>query len=259
MLSTDRAYVEREWRGHCDPAGPADPARPPLPAADVDLAPFLRDIIPGERGQPWTGRSPDLADHFRRIEPEFRESPRIAHLTACAIVCLRRNSHQPEALTLFRRILAEAGPEVAKTLSSRWLASVCDTVVDTSDSDLDRAVALTGTIFISTVKIAETELRLYRPQRPWPPATRLRHGGEIYDGVQTLWTVGRGDVDNMFLRIERGLRIASPVTPVVEQMIHRALESDTFLNRIIGTTGRARLPIAPKDKLEALKRILRTL
>lgn len=254
MTATDDlASIHAAWPGYFGDAPNA------LPAPDTDLAPFLRDIIPGLAEAPWTGRAAVLSDHFRRIEPEFRTRPRIAHLMACVITCLRRDPANAVACALFGRMTAETGPQIASALNSRWLVSVCDTIIDTSNDDTDRALALAGTMFVAALKIAETELRLYRPARPWPPKTRLRHGGEIYDGVQTLWTEGAGDVENLFTRIERGLRVASPAAPFVRELVDRAIEGNTAINRIIGTTGQKRLPIAPAEKIAALKEIMRGL
>lgn len=156
-------------------------------------------------------------------------------------------------------MLSEEGSEVALALNSRWLTSICDTVVDTADNDTDRAAGLIGVIFVNTIKMGETDLRLYRPARDWPPTARMRHGGEIYDGVQTLWTGTRGDVDNIFMRIERGLEINSSVKPVLEQLIFRAIEGDNFVGRIIGLTGRPQLPIVPPRRLARLARVMKGL
>lgn len=253
----DRLYVERAWQSYLDRDAAADSTVPPLPDSQVDLAPFTRDIIPGERGKVWMGRAKDLVDHFAGIEPEFRGTPRIAHLTACTIVYLRRDPGSATARALFWRLLTECGPVLTEVLNSRWLTSICDTVIDIADRDVDRAAALVGTLFINTLKLAETERRLYLPQRPWPPQTRLRAGGEIYDGVQPVYTVTHGDLDNLFDRIARGLQIDSPVVPIVQQLIYRAIEGDNVVNRIISLKGQEKRPLAPQDTLEALSKIMR--
>lgn len=255
----DKLYVQRAWGGYLDRGAASDSAVPPLPDSQVDLAPFTRDIIPGERGKVWMGRAKDLVDHFAAIEPEFRGAPRVAHLTACTIVSLRRDPGSAMARALFWRLLTECGPVLTEVLNSRWLTSICDTVIDIADRDVDRAAALVGTLFISTLKLAETERRLYLPQRPWPPRTRLRAGGEIYDGVQPVYTVTHGDLDNLFNRVERGLQIDSPVAPIVQQLVYRAIEGDNVVNRIVSLKGQEKRPLAPKDALEALARIMRGL
>ncbi|MBA4490090.1 hypothetical protein [Paracoccus sp. S1E-3] len=256
--SRDRAAVARSWRRYFDPQ-PGDAAELPLPDPEVDLGPFLRDIIPGTAQRPWMGRNRDLAAHFAGIEVEFLGSPRIAHVLACTIVCLRRDAENPVARRIFWRILTEMGPEVAVMLNSRWLTSICDTVVDIAENDLDRAAALMGTLFINTLKIAETERRLYLPARPWPPQTRLRSGGHIYDGVQTIYTVTPGDVAGLLDRIERGLQLDTPLRPVLIELIHRAIEGDNCVNRIISLTGQPKRPLAPAEALAAVKKIMERL
>ena len=256
--TNNRAYVARVWPRDVDPQAGAG-AEMPLPDPEVDLGPFLRDIIPGTPQTPWMGRSPNLAAHFAGIEGEFRGSPRIAHVLACTIVCLRRDAENPAARRIFWRILTEIGPDVAAVLNSRWLTSICDTVVDIAESDLDRAAALMGTLFINTLKIAETERRLYLPDRPWPPRTRLRSGGQIYDGVRTIYTVTTGDMTGLLDRIERGLQIDTPLRPILTELIHRAIEGDNCMSRMVSLTGQPKRPLAPAAALAALREIMQKL
>jgi len=227
-----------------------------LPAPDVSLAAFLARTVPGTPQPPWTGRAARLHVHFQRLQPEFAGRPYLALLCACTIVCLRRDAGDRRALTLFRRMLAETGPELAAAMNSRWLASICDTVVDTADNDTDRAAGMIGSVFVSTLKLAETEIRLYHPPRPWPPQARLRAGGEIGDGLQTLFTPTSGDIDNILTRIERGLQIASPLRPILTALFDRALAQDSFLSRMVSLSGQARLPLAPAERVDRLRRIM---
>ena len=99
--------------------------------------------------------------------------------------------------------------------------------------------------------------RSAQPEMPYQK--RLRPGGKIYDDVQSLWTEGMGDVENIFDRIDRGLTVRSSVTPVLKQLISRAVEGSTFINRIISTTGQKRLPMAPEETLKQLRDIMRSL
>lgn len=131
-----------------------------LPSPDVDLAILAEAVVPGIPEKGWTQRKRDLRDHFQHLEPEFAGKPRICHLLACTIVVLRRDAQNPVATRLFRRIVREHA-EIATHLNSRWLTSVCDTLVDVADNDLDRVLGLTGTLFSNSMKLIETEIRLF--------------------------------------------------------------------------------------------------
>lgn len=227
-----------------------------LPAPDAALDPFFAEIVPGEPGPPWPSRAKHLKTHFRKIEAEFRGRPRAAHLTACTIARLRRAPEDAEARALFLRLAVERAEDLSPLLNSRWLVSVCDTVVDVSPVEADRSLAFAGSLFVYALKIAETELRLYRPPAPWPPRKRLKHGGEIYDGVNTLWNEGPGDVEAMMTRIDRALEAQSPMRHHVLQIIDRAIEHSTTINRIFSLTGRARLPMAAPEKVREIARLL---
>lgn len=252
LSETCDAAVSAAWPGlFTDRTG-----APLLPDPRTDLAPFFAAIVPGKPGPPWPSRDRDIRQHFRKIEVEFRGGPRIVHLTACTIVRLRRAPEDGAALALFRRLTTEHSEALSALLNSRWLVSVCDTVVDTSEIEADRSLAFAGALFVYALKIAETELRLYRPPADWPPRKRLKHGGEIYDGINTLWNEGPGDVGNMLSRIERALAAQSPMRHFVQQIVDRALEHDTTINRILGLTGQPRLPMAAPEKVRALRRLL---
>jgi len=66
-----------------------------LPSDDVDLTPFAQDIVSGIPKSTWPGRSKNLVEHFQKLLPECIGQSRIAHLTACCIVTIRRSRPTP--------------------------------------------------------------------------------------------------------------------------------------------------------------------
>lgn len=225
--------------------GPTPSAALPVPG--VDLVPFTRDIIPGTPAPTWSGRARNLMTHFRALEPEFATRPRIGHLLACVIVVLRRIPDQPDARALFHRITRDHGTVTAQAINLRWLAAVCDTMMDIGKTPEDRALAMTGSVITNLVKLVETERRMFTPHTPWPPKASLRQGGPLFDGMISYW-VGKGDmIDNLLQRIEKITTTDSPAAPFVTEILNRLFENDTTLARIYGMQGRNAPGRAPRE------------
>lgn len=230
-----------------------------LPHRDTPLAPFAVAIIPGTAERTWTGRHKNPVAHFRALEPEFGGSTRLAHLLACCCVVLRRDPANGRARHFFDRITAGHGAEVAAASNLRWLTSVCDTFMDVSDSPLNRSVAMTGTLLANTIKIAETERRMFSPRRPWPPKKSFIRGGALFDGVIAYW-VGNGDmIENMIERCLRTLPPESPAAPFVRAIIERCFAHDTALGRILSVQDGRSFPLATDAQIAAARRAMRDL
>ena len=249
-----------QWRSYFSGDVPDDaPFRRALPARDALLQPFADCVIPGTADRTWTGRHKNPIAHFRALEPEFGGSTRLAHLLACCIVVLRRDPENGRARHLFRRITAEHGAAVAAASNLRWLTSVCDTFMDVAESPLDRSVAMTGTLLANTIKIAETERRMFSPKRPWPPQKTFFRGGALFDGVIAYW-VGNGDmIDNMIERCLRTLPSDSPAAPFVRAIIERCFAHDTTLGRILSVQDGRSFPLATTAEIAAARKAMRNL
>ncbi|MFI0397118.1 hypothetical protein [Paracoccus jiaweipingae] len=238
---------------------PGPDASAALPQADVDLSVFARDIIPGDPAPTWAGRTRNLISHFRALEPEFAARPRLGHLLACTIVVLRRDPQQPQAQALFHRITAEHGADAAQGINLRWLASVCDTLMDIGTTPEDRALAMTGSVTANLVKLAETERRVFAPRIPWPPQASFRQGGPLFDGMISYW-IGKGEmIDNLLNRIERVTTTDSPAAPFVIEVFNRLFENDTTLSRLYGLQGRNAPGRAPRDETGLIEQAIAAL
>lgn len=249
-------------------AWPAYFGRPPretaplyrsLPQARVDLTPFLDTVIPGPEGPTWAGRLRTPIAHFRALEPEFGTRRRIGHLLACVTVILRRDPQNPRARRLFHRITARHGPEAAAAMNLRWLTAVCDSFVDVGSDPLDRALGMTGTLLSNTLKLAETERRMFYPPRAWPPEAALRRVGPMYDGVIGYW-VGHGDmIENLIDRVERALQVGSPAAPFLREVLERCFAENTVLRRMLEVQDGRNFPLAPEERLAAARKAMKGL
>ncbi|WJS86336.1 sulfotransferase family 2 domain-containing protein [Paracoccus sp. TOH] len=229
-----------------------------LPSPDIDLEVFYTTTVPGVSQKNWLGRERSLLDHFHMLEPEFGGRSRIAHLMASAIVVLRRDAGNEDAKKLFFRILNECPDIVSRNMNSRWLTSVCDTVADIADNELDRLLGLTGTLFANTIKFSETERKFYYPPRPWPPQRRIGKAENIYDGVFTFWVKGGDSMKNLMGRVEKVLEIDRPAALFVKELVLRAMEGDTVYARLSSIAGR-NTPFAKQDYVKRIKSMMKDL
>ena len=230
-----------------------------LPDPKCNLDGFANSLIYGKQTKVWAGRSKNIIEHFRQLEPEFGGKKRISHLLACVIVALRRDPSSATANALFQRITDDFGQMIAEDMNSRWLTSVCDTFVDVAQNDLERTLGLTGTLFANTMKLVETKIKAFHPKRPWPPSERTGSPATLYDGVIPFWIEGGDAIDNLFGRIERSLKVKSPAAPFVQEIINRAIENDTALSKMMSFAGNKNPPLADRGKIAKLKNILDTL
>jgi hypothetical protein len=227
-----------------------------LPNPECDLQPFLSAYVTAEPGPTWAGRKADLTEHFLQLEHEFHGRPRLAHLLACVIVALRRNPTDAACRRLFDRIVREFGNGLVGHLNLRWLTSVCDTFMDVATDPLDRATALAGSLLASTIKLSETERRLFHPPQPEIPLYRFSKGGHLFDGVITFW-VGKGDmITNLLSRAASTLENAGAAAPFTGEIIVRALEEQTVWRRMMRMQEIPGPEMAPPELVDRLRKQL---
>jgi hypothetical protein len=259
--SADGNAMEREmtdpWpKLHLHLAGKEMEARDHLPDPEVDLNPIMAAIVTVGQGRTWAGRKRNLTEHFLNLEPEFHGGPRLAHVLACVIVVLRRDPNDIAARRLFQRITTEHGSDLAKVMNLRWLTSVCDTFMDVADNSTDRATAMAGVLLANTIKLAETERRLFFPHQPQPPCYSFSKGGVLFDGVITYW-IDKGDmIINMLRRAATFLEDGGIAAPFVAEIVSRMLDHDTVWRRLMALRGQPSPEMAPQEIAECLQHIL---
>ena len=206
-----------------------------LPSRKADLALFRSTPIPGTPGRTWPGRKPVLGQHFRALAPEFKGSSFLALLLASSIVVTRRardDAVRRGALQLFFRCVEDDPAALYRQLNLRWLTSVADTFADHGKTPGARALGLLASTMANFAKLAESEVRLYRPAVPWPPKHRFSKGGPLFDGVITYW-VEQGDlIDNLAKRLAKNADGDALVGPLCNEVFLRLKANDTFIARL---------------------------
>ncbi|MDJ0859886.1 MAG: hypothetical protein QNJ03_12445 [Dinoroseobacter sp.] len=240
-----------------DEALKADRAQDALPDTNVPLEPFRDVKVAGRRGPTWTGRDADLITHFRKLQPEFADASRLAHLLAACIVVLRRAPDCAEALELFHRIMKNHAQDVVSQMNLRWLASVSDTLADHGVTQGQRALGIAGSLLANTLKLTETERRVYGPSRPWPPKVRWSKGGPLFDGMITFWVEKGEMIDRMRARLNDVASEDQVAGPVVSEIMQRAHRHDTVYRRFAEMAGQPSPQVMDAELQADLRALLR--
>lgn len=228
-----------------------------LPRENCQLELFVDEVIPGTAPtKTWAGRSKNLIDHFHKLQPEFSGASRLSHLLACTIVVLRRDAECNLARTLFWRILDEQFEAIRSELSLRWLVAIADTVADFGRNSGECAIGLTASVYANSAKLYETELEVFHPKRPWPPAARLRPGGKLFDGMISFW-VERGDLmKNMYSRTSKVSLLEPSAGQVLSEVVERLIRGQTVYRRFSKLSGMPSKPLLDKGILNEIELIL---
>ena len=234
-----------------------DQASSALPADEVDLQPFVEDMIFGVPKSTWPGRSDNLIEHFQKLLPECVGQARIVHLAACCIVTIRKTHGSGPGLLLFHRILAEHSDVVFADMSSRWLCSVADTLADHGQHPAQQALGLCASVLAAAVKLSETERLIYAVPRPWPPNARFGEDRVMFDGVISFWDEKGDMIDNLLDRVSKAEELDPIGGQLVAEMVSRVLRNDTVFRRMAELSDRADVPYISDEIRARLMRIAR--
>lgn len=139
--------------------GPWVPDHPDiLPDANCDLSEFDRPVTRPKEPAPDGAQRRDIEVLRHRLEREFRGLPQLVLLNALTIAYLRRNTeHTAKARALFLRLWAERAEDIAPHLSPRWLVSTLRTFQEHGETDDQRLIGATGSLYGYMQRIYESE------------------------------------------------------------------------------------------------------
>jgi hypothetical protein len=227
-----------------------------LPAQDVPLAAFATAVTGGRRGATWAGREANLIRHFRKLQPEFADQSRLAHLLGSVIVVLRRAPDCTEAVALFNAITEGYAPQLAREMKLRWLVSVCDSFADHGASQAQRAMGIAGSLLANTLKLTETERKIYDIPRPWPPKARWGKGGALFDGMISYWVEKGEMIDLMTARLEAVCAGDPQAGPFTREILARAHRHNTVYRRLVSQAGKTPPPRLDPGLQAELRRLV---
>ncbi|NHB78474.1 hypothetical protein [Rhodobacter calidifons] len=208
-------------------------ARDWFPPADLDLAPLLAARIP-ENLPPLQGSQTLHARKLHQMRVELAGKPELAAVNAILIAHLRKQRFPAHAPALFRRIWAEAGPQLMPELPGRWLISSAITFGDHGETEAQRRVGLSINILFSLMKLYEFE-RLHSgldAATPFP-IRRIRSRRLPLD--MPHFNLGDGGLDiNLLAQIWNEARKAPVVGPLACHLLQRLNCDPRGLFRRIG-------------------------
>lgn len=114
-------------------------------------------IIPGDKiSTPRFGNNQsdrNMEEHISKLRPQFAGQPEVCHEIIGYVVRIRRNNNQDDVIK-FWSLLTLYKDAILSNLNTRWLISICDTIVDTGN-DVDSAAATVLVTFTKTLRMSD--------------------------------------------------------------------------------------------------------
>jgi len=180
-------------------------------------------------GRPGTGLESNLDDELYKWRRVFVGRPALHFLHAATIIALRRRVDVLENSIRFFGMWADQGGFFSLTLDTKWLISAADTILDHSENENERAVALASVVLFKTIKLYETEL-FARGAKSLPLDNREKV--ELFDGLLSF-SFPHGDlIQNLSNRVEDFCSKESTARLIFKALFNRALSFDTTFRRL---------------------------
>jgi len=201
----------------------------PLEDAPLDWAALATRRFPIGAKAYMQRREAVLEDHLEKLSEEFAGESHLSYAHAILTVLIRRDLQTDLAFRHFEAMWSSQAEHLLANLSARWLISACDTIMDCSDDEYERAMAAAGSLFFNTIKLYETE----RYHSDTTPAPKGDVGAPVplFDGL-TTFSVGRGElISAQRERIKALARPDSTAASIVLELLNRADRNDTVFQR----------------------------
>jgi hypothetical protein len=155
---------------------------------------------------PTRGSHNAILKQIEALTKEFSGQSELILYHASLIVLIRRESNLKVNFDKFHTLWLQEEEWLLRRLNIRWLVSAADTFADHSSDPVDRAMALSASVLVNTVKAYESEHYLcgsgevvYLPERLAYVQTNLV---PLFEGI-SCYTVGSDDtLRNMVWRIK---------------------------------------------------------
>jgi hypothetical protein len=155
--------------------------------------------------------------------------PQLNFYHAILTVLVRRDVMKETALGHFWSMWDAEADCLLHNLSSRWLISACDTIVDYHADSYERAIACLGSTLMNTIKLYETERLCNGDPRSF--VGDLSSPKPLFDGM-TSFSVGHGDmIQSLRNRTKSVCRPESLASKILTELLNRADRFDTIYRR----------------------------
>jgi hypothetical protein len=200
----------------------------------TDYARQKMTIIPGQEVVFTHGSANSLEQHFASLRHEFAGQTELHYTHAKIIVLIRRDYKAEKYFGLLEQLWQQEKDFLLKNLNTRWLISAADTFADYSADAATRALALTCSCLINTIKIQETERFIQHADESTDDENRIRQLQQkrlaLFDGT-SAFTVGTDDtLRNMRWRIDR-IAPTNIAGEILREIFLRLQEYETVYRR----------------------------
>lgn len=201
----------------------------------VDFEKLKNTIIQGQTVGYTHGSSKDLATHFADLKQEFTNQSELLYYHAKLIVLIRREYKTSEYFSQFDYLWQTEYEFLLNTLNTRWLVSAADTFADHATDSLTKALGLTTSLLINTIKLTETERYLQNSDQYSDNSIKLNELKnrriDLFDGT-SAFSVGTDDtLRNMRWRLDQvdNTNIAGKI---LKEVFNRIQNNETVYKRM---------------------------
>lgn len=199
-----------------------------LSEESLDFENFRSEVVADCSYVPSFGRHNDLQRQIDMLEHEFVGQLQLKFVHAVLNVLLRRGIETKIVYGHFHMLWAGHADILLDTLDSRWLISACETICDHSDDPTEASSAILLSLFINSLKLAETERLITSPVKADP--TLIKGRTPLFDGM-TAFMPGGDMPANLLGRLNRTLQPETLVGLIGRELIGRALSANTVFAR----------------------------
>jgi hypothetical protein len=177
------------------------------------------------------GRDQDIKKHCLKVYKNFANKSELEFFHAYLIVHIRREIEIEWCVKNFYLLWEKEITFLCNKLSSRWLVSACDTIIDHPNNTVNQALCIAGSLFINTIKLYETE-NLMLADKSYQKNDPSLMEEKLIDGL-TPYAVGRGDmIINMFRRINGCENKDEIGFKILKELIKRMHTHDSVYRRM---------------------------
>jgi hypothetical protein len=185
----------------------------------VDL---MLEIIPGNPGEIVSkhGVIRDLKENIKDAKRAFIDKPRVCHEIVKSIIHLRRGIEVEYHTERFYSLLDKYQDVLISEFDTRWLISLCDTIVDTGN-DIDSSSAMTVVLIVNGLNIQAILLEIAGANQPSRDQVRNTSGRKTWDGMLSAFPTKGDMVFNMMTRAEKNISRSALVLPIWQEIKNR--------------------------------------
>jgi len=185
------------------------------------------EIITGHQFTQSFGLKQDLGEHALMLKKEFSGKSELLLYHALLNVLIRRDINLLDCLERFFELWQLEGGYLLDHLNSRWLISACDTIIDHSPSESEKAYALSACILVNTCKLYETERLGMLDYK----SVKINGPMELFNGI-SAFCIGSGDmIFNLNSRLNQTTNSSKLAGKILIELFRRISIDDTVYKR----------------------------